>query len=263
VTSQLDEERSNVIELATRGRETEALDLAYGELEPGESVQLEGADEIAAVVLTGAVKARTDSTDLGTAGGRSDPFRELGHAVYAPAGAGLELTAGPQGALLATVRAAPGEGEPGAARIIGPDEQRVASVGTDNWARTVRTILGPEDAASRLLLGETLNPPGNWSSYPPHKHDTHTPPDEVRLEEVYLFRVNPSAGFGVQLLYEPGRERTFIVHDGDVAVIRSGYHPVVAAPGYELYYLWALAGEGRRMIPRLDPDHAWVQESGP
>ena len=61
-----------------------------------------------------------------------------------------------------------------------------------------------------------------------------------------------------QLLYKQGRERAFMVHDGDVAVIRSGYHPVVAAPGYELYYFWVLAGKGREMAPWLDPDHAWL-----
>jgi 5-deoxy-glucuronate isomerase len=135
----------------------------------------------------------------------------------------------------------------------------MATVGEGNWRRSVRTILGPDDRAARLLVGETLNPPGNWSSYPPHKHDEHVPPEEVRLEEVYLFRVDPAGGFGVQMLYGNGDERTFRVHDGDVAVIRSGYHPVVAAPGYDLYYLWVLAGESRQMAPRLDPQHAWVQ----
>ena len=133
-------------------------------------------------------------------------------------------------------------------------------MGEGSWARNVRTILGPEHAASRLLVGETLNPEGRWSSYPPHKHDTHEPPDEVRLEEVYLFRVQPENGFGVQILYEPGKERSFVVRDGDVAVIPSGYHPVVAAPGYELYYLWVMAGQGREMVPRFDPEHVWVQE---
>jgi 5-deoxy-glucuronate isomerase len=124
----------------------------------------------------------------------------------------------------------------------------------------VRTILGPGDSAGRILLGETINPPGNWSSYPPHKHDTHEPPHEVRLEEVYLFKIDPPGGFGVQIRYDGAGEECFTVRDGDVAAIPSGYHPVVAAPGYSLYYLWVMAGEGRQMIPRLDPAHAWVQE---
>jgi 5-deoxy-glucuronate isomerase len=121
-------------------------------------------------------------------------------------------------------------------------------------------MLGPEHAAGRLLLGETINPPGAWSSYPPHKHDHEAPPEEVRLEEVYLFKVDPAGGFGVQVHYEAGVEEAVVVRDDDVAVIRSGYHPVVGAPGYSLYYLWIMAGDGRQMIPHFDPAHAWVQE---
>ena len=247
-------------QLVTRGRDTDAITLGYGALAPGEVVEAGGDDEVVAVVMQGDVHASAGGEELGRTPYRNDPFGELGHAVYAPPQAPVRLVAGDDGALLAVMSAPPGADEPGPARIIGPGEQRVATVGTGNWERTVRTILGPDDPATRLLVGETLNPPGNWSSYPPHKHDEHAPPDEVALEEVYLFRVAPDGGFGVQLLYEPDVERTFVVRDGDVAVIRSGYHPVVAAPGYDLYYLWVLAGEGRRMVPRLDPRHAWVQK---
>jgi 5-deoxy-glucuronate isomerase len=248
--------------LATRGEESQDIDLAYGDLDPGETFALDGRDEAVAVVLSGEVAARAGDEDLGSAGGRTDPFAQAGHAVYAPPGAPLELSGGPGGAVVAVVSAAPGADPPGGARIIGPDDYPTATVGEGNWQRTVRTMLGPDDQASRLLVGETLNPPGNWSSYPPHKHDENAPPEEVRLEEIYLFRVAPEGGFGVQLLYEPSGERSFMVHDGDVAVIRSGYHPVVAAPGYNLYYLWVLAGDGREMRPRFDPRHAWVQENG-
>jgi 5-deoxy-glucuronate isomerase len=244
-------------QLVKRGRDAAELDLASGELAAGETLALDEGDEVVAVVLSGEVEV----PGLGPAGGRSDPFGEPGHAVYAPPGERLALTAGAAGASVAVVSAAPnGDSPPAApARIIGPDDQRIATVGTGNWERTVRTMIGPEDPASRLLVGETLNPPGNWSSYPPHKHDEHRPPDEVRLEEIYYFKVAPEGGFGVQLRYGPAGEESFMVREGDVAVIGSGYHPVVAAPGYQLYYLWALAGEGRDMAPWFDPRHAWVQ----
>ena len=110
------------------------------------------------------------------------------------------------------------------------------------------------------MLGETINPPGNWSSYPPHKHDRHAPPEEVALEEVYYYRFKPEGGFGVQLIYDDHDERAQVVRDGDVVAIPSGYHPVVAAPGYSLYYLWVMAGEGRELAPFFDPRHVWVQE---
>jgi 5-deoxy-glucuronate isomerase len=246
--------------LVATGKDTEVIELGYGPLEPGEELALDGRDEAVAVVLSGTIEAWAGDESLGRAGGRSDPFSEPGHAVYAPPGAPLRLVGGDGGAVVAVTSAAPGDDPPGEARIIGPDDQRIATVGEGTWQRSVRTMLGPEHTASRLLVGETINPPGCWSSYPPHKHDTHEPPEEVRLEEVYLFRVQPENGFGVQILYEPGQERSFMVRDGEVAVIPSGYHPVVAAPGYELYYLWVMAGQGRVMAPRFDPEHVWVQE---
>ena len=136
------------------------------------------------------------------------------------------------------------------------------TAGRDLWERTVRTILGPGDPASRLLVGETIHAAlGTWSSFPPHRHDRESE-DEVRLEEVYLYRVDPSNGFGVQLRYDTdtGAEEARIVHDGDIATIPSGFHPVAAMPGHRLYYLWIMAGEGRELRPYLDPRYRWLDE---
>jgi 5-deoxy-glucuronate isomerase len=254
--------------LTTAGDETAHINLALADLSPGEVLELPADAETAAVVLSGVVDASTaDGVSLGRAGGRASVFEAPGDTVYAPAGAGLRLSAADGGPAQVAVASAAAEPSPDAppARVIGPADQRIAEVGEGNWSRTVRTILGPEHDAQRLLLGETINPPGNWSSYPPHRHDRHNPPDEVDLEEVYLFRTNPGGGFGVQLRYELDGDRaeeTFMVRDDDIAVIRSGFHPVVAASGYELYYLWVMAGEGRVMMPYLDPAHAWVMNGG-
>jgi 5-deoxy-glucuronate isomerase len=241
--------------LLTPGKDTELIGLDLADLAEGETLELTREEEVAAVVLSGVV----DVDGLGTAGGRSGVFDGPGHTVYAPPGHTLTFraTGGPAQIVIAT--APLGDGTPGEARIIGPDDQDIAERGEGNWSRTVRTILGPDDSAGRLLLGETINPPGNWSSYPPHKHDTHEPPREVQLEEVYLFKLQPENGFGVQIRYDGEGEECFTVRDGDVATIPSGYHPVVAAPGYQLCYLWVMAGRGREMRPYLDPEHAWVQ----
>ncbi|MGH9069102.1 MAG: 5-deoxy-glucuronate isomerase [Acidimicrobiales bacterium] len=242
------------------GSDTDLIGIDVVRLEAGESEELhrEG-EEILAVVLSGVVDVVVDGSSLGRAGGRSSVFDGPGHALYAPPGAHVVLTAA-DGAAELTVCRAPLADEPaGKARVIGPEDQRIADVGEGNWARNVRTMLGPEHAAGRLLVGETVNPPGNWSSYPPHKHDTEEPPREVQLEEVYYFKLDPSEGFGMQLRYDESEETCFTVRDGDTAAIKSGYHPVVAAPGYRLYYLWAMAGRGREMTPYLDPRYAWVQ----
>ncbi|WP_433181797.1 5-deoxy-glucuronate isomerase [Actinoallomurus sp. CA-150999] len=241
--------------LLTPGKDTELIGLDVADLAEGETLELTREEEIVAVVLSGVV----DVDGLGTAGGRSGVFEGPGHTVYAPPGHALTFraTGGPAQIVIAT--APLGDGTPAQARIIGPDDQQVDERGEGNWSRTVRTVLGPDDDAGRLLFGETINPPGNWSSYPPHKHDTHEPPREVKLEEVYLFKFEPGNGFGVQIRYDGEGEEVFTVRDGDVAAIPAGYHPVVAAPGYSMCYLWFMAGEGRRMIPYLDPEHAWVQ----
>jgi 5-deoxy-glucuronate isomerase len=254
--------------LTTAGDETAHINLALADLSPGEALELPADGETAAVVMSGVVDASThDGVSLGRAGGRASVFEAPGDTVYAPAGTGLRLVAAPeQPAQLAIASAAaePSDDAP-PARVIGATDLRIAEVGDGNWSRTVRTILGPEHDAQRLLLGETINPPGNWSSYPPHRHDRHNPPEEVDLEEVYLFKTNPAGGFGVQLRYELDGDRAeeaFMVRDDDIAVIRAGFHPVVAASGYELYYLWVMAGEGRVMMPYLDPAHAWVMNGG-
>jgi len=243
------------------GKDTDIIQLDVANLDAGESAELHRDDEeMLVMVLSGTVDVQVDDETLGRAGGRSSVFEGPGHAVYTPPGAHLVITAVDGPAELAICAAGLADHCAPTARLIGPDDQRIADVGEDTWARNVRTVLGPEHAAGRLLVGETINPPGFWSSYPPHKHDDHRPPTEVALEEVYLFKMNPAGGFGVQVRYAADGDQTTIVHDGDAAAIKTGYHPVVAAPGYSMYYLWVMAGQGRTMIPFFDPKHAWVQE---
>ena len=147
--------------------------------------------------------------------------------------------------------------------MIRPADHRVADVGEGNWARRVRTILGPEHAAGRLLVGETVNPAGNWSSYPPHKHDTDDPPREVDLEEIYYFRFRDANGYGLQRVYNNRRDDTVRVTHGDVVAVRDGFHPFVTAHGYDAYYLNVLAGNRRSMAASDDPAHARLRRHWP
>ncbi len=243
----------------TPGKDTELIQLDLASVAEGETLELTSENEVLVVVLSGVVDVEIDGAGLGSAGHRKNVFEGPGDAVYAPPGCAIRLCATAAAEL--AVASAPLADEPGGTpRIIHPDDQDVADRGDDNWARSVRTILGPSSAAGRLLVGETVNPPGNWSSYPPHKHDEQDPPREVQLEEVYLFKFDRPDGFGVQILYDGEKREAIPVYENDVATIMSGYHPVVGAPGYSLYYLWVMAGQGRQMIPYLDPRHAWVQE---
>jgi len=148
--------------------------------------------------------------------------------------------------------------------LVKPEEVVEVSVGSWNWRRTVRTSIGENVKAQRLLVGETINPPGNWSSYPPHKHDEKKL-GEAPLEEIYFFKVNPPNGFGFQRIYTPQDDEDpfdeiFLIENNDLVVIPRGYHPVVAAPGYQLYYLWVLAGEERKYGAWSDdPNHSWLR----
>ncbi|MGH2512785.1 MAG: 5-deoxy-glucuronate isomerase, partial [Candidatus Limnocylindrales bacterium] len=166
-------------------RPEDLIGLALADLQNGETYESAPELETLVVVLGGVVTVEANGRTLGSAGARSSVFEGPAYAVFAPPGTTLRLSA-KDAAHLAIATAPGGDRAPKEARIIGPEDQRIATVGQGNWTRNVRTILGPEHAASRLLVGETINPPGNWSSYPPHSHDSQMPPEEVRLEEVYL-----------------------------------------------------------------------------
>ncbi len=191
-------------------------------------------------------------------GPRKDVFSSKAYAVYVPRDSEVFVKA-----IYPTeiaVISAPSKGEHDVV-FVGPDDVKVRVVGQLNWRRHVHDVITLEIDADMLLVGETFNPPGNWSSYPPHRHDVDNIPQESDMEEVYHFRVFPRNGFGAQFIYtDDGSVNEVIkIRDGLTVEIDKGYHPVVAAPGYEVYYLWALAGERRILIPRDDPNHAWIK----
>jgi 5-deoxy-glucuronate isomerase len=252
--------------LIRAGEQTKYISLDVVAAERGEAVELASGNEQLVVILAGRAQVSIDGQDFGVVGGRADVFDGAGDAVYVPhASSAVLLEAGDEGAAALTfaIAAAPaGDDAAGEARIIPAANQREAVVGRDSWGRTVRTILGPADAASRLIVGETMhNGTGTWSSFPPHRHDRASA-DEARLEEVYYYRIRPANGFAVQVRYDldTSEEDLRIARDGDAAAITSGFHPVVAAPGHDLYYLWILAGEQRAMRVFIDPRYRWLNE---
>ena len=189
---------------------------------------------------------------------RSDVFTERATSLYVPPGTEMVVQAEtPLEAVVFSTAAEPG----GAPAIVTPDGVKVAARGRGHYTREVHNILVDDPHARRLMVGETFNPPGNWSSFPPHKHDGRD--GEPVLEEVYYYRVDPPQGFGQQMLYTADGECvTHTVRDGDAVLLPYGYHPVAAPPGYQLYYLWALAGERRNLALHEDPTHQWIHTSG-
>jgi 5-deoxy-glucuronate isomerase len=196
-------------------------------------------------------------------GGRPDVFAGPPVMIFVPPQSRVEIKADSESLDLG-IFSAPSQARVPPALLSG-SAVIAKQVGRDNWTRTVYSALAENVPAERLLAGETLNPPGNWSSYPPHKHDRSNPPQEAVLEEIYFFRIKPAQGYGFIWTYtapdDPqGFSNVFVVEDGDTVLLPKGYHPVVAAPGYQLHYTWVLAGEERRYGAWADdPRHAWVK----
>jgi 5-deoxy-glucuronate isomerase len=137
----------------------------------------------------------------------------------------------------------------------------VENRGILNNQRMVHNILPDSDpSANSLLVVEVYTESGNWSSYPPHKHDQDNLPNESFLEETYYHEMNPSQGFVFQRVYTDDRslDETMTVENGDVVIVPAGYHPVGVPDGYTSYYLNVMAGPTRIWKFHNDPDHEWI-----
>lgn len=215
--------------------------------------------EVCVVILTGIADVLVGDIAFRNLGGRKTVFEDAPPgAVYAPAGSHIRIQAGSEAEIALCSAPALAAGEP---RAISGDRmpQEVRGEGTNR--RLVRNVLPETEPAERVLVVEVVTPGGHWSSYPPHKHDTNTPPIETQLEEIYYHRLNPSQGFAFQRVYTDDRsiDETVCAEDGDVVLVPRGYHPVGAPHGYDLYYLNVMAGPVRRWIVRDDPAHAWIK----
>jgi 5-deoxy-glucuronate isomerase len=239
----------------------DAVQLDLPVLGAGDRATIEVPDgiEAAVVLLAGDV-------ELGAArASRTDVFAAPATAVYLPPGASLDVVAHASTEL--AVAATVGDelhAPPGAApAVVAPDDVAVHDRGRPGWQRAVHDVIADTVPAQRLLVGETFNAAGEWSSFPPHKHDGGD--GEPALEEVYYYRFDRPDGFGFQGLYEhDGDERAVFLRHGAVVGIPRGYHPVCAAPGYRLYYLWALApraGTARALALHEDPAHRWLHSA--
>lgn len=164
---------------------------------------------------------------------RDDPFTTIGSSWLVAEGDTVDV----DGPWIAVVR----RGADVATREI--TDITIEERGGGPTTRTVRTYVGE----GPLICGETINPPGGWSSWPPHRHEH---------EEIYLYRFDDPDGFGVQLVYEGDPSQPAVVRNGHVERIRDTYHPVVASPKSAMLYLWALAGESMTLTPEPDPRYA-------
>jgi 5-deoxy-glucuronate isomerase len=218
-----------------------------------------GGEEVAVVPLRGRCAVESDGLRW-ELGGRASVFEGMPWALYLPRDTEYMLSAGEDVEVAVAGAVVETRLEP---QLVRPEDVEIEVRGSGNATRQINHIIKPEFPAQRLLVVEVFTPAGNWSSYPPHKHDEDRPPGEVVLEEVYYYRTQsePPGAFAVQRLYSPqyGTDVTETVRDGDIMLVPHGYHTTAAAHGYDLYYLNGLAGDRRSMAAADDPELAWIR----
>ncbi len=206
-----------------------------------------------------------------TLDGRISVFDRVTDFAYAPLGATVTLGATGGGEVAIATSKCEKRLTP---RYGSADDVAVELRGSGPATRQVNNFMSPEvwPGADKLMCVELITPDGNWSSYPPHRHDD-SPECPVNNEEIYYFRIGvvgtsdySAEGFGMHRTYTPDGsiDVNVVVHDGDVFCVPRGYHgPCIAAPGYPMYYLNVLAGPGgaRSMAFCDDPTHHWVRET--
>lgn len=229
-------------------------------LKPGETVQEETGDREAILVLVeGKAEIACEGRSFGELGERMDVFERLPpHAVYVPNGSHWSARATTDCTL--AVCTAPGKGGY-PAQVIGPAGIDLMERGKGANTRYIHNIaMEDRDVADSLLVTEVYTPQGNWSSYPPHRHDEDDFPNMTYLEETYYHRLNPPQGFGFQRVFtEDGSlDETMAVSNHDVVLVPRGHHPCGAPYGYEMYYLNVMAGPRRAWRFKNHPDHDWI-----
>ncbi len=217
--------------------------------------------EVILVLIEGLANIRASGIDFGELGERISVFERLPpYAVYVPhqsnwtAVALSDLTIG--------VCSAPGGGDY-KAQQLGPKGIELQKRGKGSNTRYIYNIaMEDRDVAKSLLVTEVFTPSGNWSSYPPHRHDKDDFPNTTYLEETYYHRLNPPNGFGMQRVFsEDGSiDETISFGDGDMVLVPKGHHPCAAPYGFELYYLNVMAGPIRKWRFKNHPDYQWLYD---
>jgi 5-deoxy-glucuronate isomerase len=232
-----------------------------------------GDSELAIVNFSGRYAVRSNRGEWQGIGSRENVFTGAAHALYLPRGTEFTITAEEAGQFAVAWAPSDEDHEPW---LIGPSDVRISIRGGDHACRQINDLLPPGSPVHRLVLVEVYTPGGNWSSYPPHKHDVHLEDEtgrlvEADLEEVYFFKIDRPEGYAFQWVYTDERSPlhqagcpidAVVRPENDcVVLVPEGYHPVASPPGYTTYYLNVLAGSAQSLANQDDPRYAWVKNS--
>lgn len=240
------------------------LNAAIRKLQQGEIWQGNtGPYEYAFVVLSGNFSATTSQGNWQINNGRKSVFEGIAHTLYLPRHTQFSLVATSHELDIAAGWTLAYDDF--AARLKQPEEAAIEIRGGENATRQINSLVEPGFGASRLVAVEVYTPPGNWSSYPAHKHDTITEDEngvlkEACLEEIYFYKIDKPGGFAIQRVYthDGSLDEVMVVRNNDMVLVPKGYHPVVAGHGFSCYYLNFLAGSHQSLANTPDPEQEWL-----
>jgi 5-deoxy-glucuronate isomerase len=222
--------------------------------------------EYGLVVLGGVCSIHSSRGEWAQVGRRPNVFSGMPYALYLPPKTEFRVQAQSEQLDLAYSWCAASAKHP--PHLVTPDEVSIEIRGGGNATRQINSIFPPGFGCKRLVAVEVYTPAGNWSSYPPHKHDVHRVDAsgllvEADLEEIYFYKIERSEGFAIQRVYTSDGQvdETIVACNNEVVLVPQGYHPVSAAPGYNAYYLNFLAGSAQSLANSDDPAHAWVKQT--
>lgn len=229
--------------------------------------------EMAIVPMSGSLRVESNRGQWSHIGKRESVFSDLPYALYLPRQTSLTATAETLSEF--AVALAPAE-QDYPARLVTPADIEIEIRGGDQATRQINNIIPPGFPCQRLVVVEVYTPGGNWSSYPPHKHDIHKTDSsgnllEADLEEVYYYKLDRPEGFAFQRIYTAPEsplhragfpiDEVLLVRNNDIVLVPEGYHPVTSPPGYTTYYLNVLAGSAQSLANSEDSSYTWVKQT--
>ena len=225
-----------------------------------------GESELAMVVLGGVCEVSSNRGGWQDMGRRPDVFSGMPYTLYLPRHTRFTMTACSEKVDIACGWCLAEEDHP--PRLVTPSDVQLEIRGGGNATRQINKMIPPGFDCSRIVVVEVFTPAGNWSSFPPHKHDQHIQDGqgkllEADLEEIYFYKITRPEGFAYQRIYTPDHrlDELILVRDNQLVLSSEGYHPVVAGHGYDCYYLNMLAGSAQSLAASDDPDYTWLKET--
>jgi 5-deoxy-glucuronate isomerase len=260
-------EESEFIRVTSKSAGWEHLNFSAVKLKKGEKWHIESKDnEMALVIFGGTARIETKDNCWESVGSRTNVFTGMPTTLYISRNNWINIYALGESLEFGIGWAKAYKDH--STKLIQPEDVKIEIRGGGNATRQINQMILPGFNCDRLVVVEVYTPSGNWSSYPPHKHDVRTQDQngnliEADLEEIYFYKIDRPEGYAYQRIYTDDRhiDELVLVKDNELVLSPEGYHPVVAAHGFNVYYLNMLAGTDQSLASSDDPEFAWIKNT--